>query len=139
MELVNKANGQWNIPELKKLLEEVLPDKKDVKNFEVTHDFEAIGKKTILLNAKQIDSVQLIILAMEDISDRKDLERKLADYTKELEIKVVERTAELTARVKELESLNQSMIGREIKMVELKKEIEDLKGESEHDTAPKDA
>lgn len=125
--LYQLGNGQWNIPELKKLLEEILPKKKTVKDYVVTHKFETIGEKTILLNARQIDSVQLIILAFEDITDRKSLEKKLAEYTKGLEVKVTERTKELTARVEELESLNKTMVGRELRMVELKKEIEDLK------------
>ena len=121
------GNGQWNIPDLRSLLEEILPQKKVVKNYEVVHDFETIGERIILLNARQVDSVQLIILAMEDITIRRDLEKKLAEYTKGLEDKVRERTEELSNRIKELEELNKSMIGREIKMVELKKEIEELK------------
>lgn len=121
------GNGQWNIPELKKLLEEVLPEKQVVENYEVTHTFETIGEKTMLLNARQIDSVQLIILAIEDITDRKALEEKLKEYTEGLEGKVAERTQELNNRLKELELLNKSMVGRELKMVELKKEIKDLK------------
>ena len=98
-----------------------------MKNYEVTHVFETIGKKTVLLNARQIDTVQLIILAIEDITDRKNLEEKLAKHTKGLEIKVAERTMELADRVKELEMINKSMVGRELKMIELKKEIENLK------------
>jgi hypothetical protein len=121
------GNGQWNIPELRKLLEEILPGKKIVKDFEVKHTFETVGVKTMLLNAKQIDSVKLIILAIEDITIRKELEEKLAEYTKLLECKVAERTGELANRVKELEVINKSMVGRELKMVELKKEIENLK------------
>jgi len=121
------GNGQWNIPDLRNLLEEILPQKKVVKNYEVVRDFETIGERIILLNARQVDSVQLIILAMEDITIRRDLEKKLAEYTKGLEDKVRERTEELSNRIKELEELNKSMIGREIKMVELKKEIEELK------------
>jgi len=125
--LYKLGNGQWNIPELKKLLEEILPQKKVVKDYEVTHIFETIGEKTILLNARQIDTVQLIILAMEDVTDKENLEKKLAEYTKELEVKIAERTKELADKIKELETVNKSMVGRELKMVELKKEIEDLK------------
>lgn len=121
------GNGQWGIPALKKLLEEVLPTKKIVKDYEVDHDFPTIGKKIMLLNANQVDSLELILLAFEDITGERDLERKLSEYTKSLEVKISERTKQLATRVKELEELNQSMVGREIKMIELKKEIEDLK------------
>ncbi len=124
--LFKLGNGQWDILELKHLLKEILPDKKDVRDYEVTHVFEKIGEKTILLNAKQIDSVQLIILAMEDVTEKKDLSLKLSDYTKGLEAKVTERTKDLSDRIKELEILNKTMVGRELRMVELKKEIEYL-------------
>jgi len=130
--LYKLGNGQWNVPELKKLLEEILPNKKVVKNYEVKHVFETIGEKTIMLNARQIDSVQLIILAMEDISERKELEKKLGQTVKDLEVKVRKRTAELSSRIKELELINESMEGRELKMVELKKEIENLKNQAKN-------
>jgi len=125
--LYELGNGQWNISELKKLMEEILPSKKVVKNYEVKHVFPTIGEKTMLLNARQIDTVQLIILAIEDITVKENLEEKLAEYTKGLENKVKERTADLAAKIKELEESNKIMVGRELKMVELKKEIVDLK------------
>jgi len=93
----------------------------------VTHVFENIGRRTMLLNASQIDTVQLIVLAIEDITDRKEMEEKLSEYTKGLEVKVAERTKELSDQLKQVESLNKSMVGREIKMMDLKKEIESLK------------
>ena len=127
MSLYNLGNGQWNIPELKSLLEEILPKKKVVKSYEVTHVFEAIGEKTMLLNARQIDAVQLIILAIEDITVRKSLEEQLAEHTRNLETIVSARTKELADRVSELEQLNKVMVGRETKMIEMKKEIERLK------------
>ena len=81
----------------------------------------------MLLNARQIDTVKLIILAIEDITDKENLKEKLAEYTKGLENKIAERTKELADKIKELELTNRSMVGRELKMVELKKEIVDLK------------
>src|SRR3989344_5763065 len=111
------GNGQWNIPDLKSLLENILPEKKAIRDYEVKHIFETIGVKTMLLNARQIDSVQLIILAIEDITVRKELEEKVANTVTELSTKVEERTADLQNRVKELEALNKTMVARELKMV----------------------
>jgi two-component system CheB/CheR fusion protein len=123
--LYELGNGQWNIPVLKSLLEEILPLKKVVKDYEVKHTFQKIGEKTICLNARQIDidTAHMIVLAMEDITERKELEQKLAEYTTGLELKVLERTKEIADRVKDLESLNKAMVGRELKMIELKKEL----------------
>jgi len=125
--LYRLGNGQWNIPELRSLFEEILPKKKDIRNYEVNHNFEKIGGKTMLLNARQIDSVKLIILAIEDITERKGLEKKLADYSKGLETTVVKRTKELVSRMEELERVNKIMVGREMKMIELKAELAKLK------------
>jgi len=124
--LYELGNGQWDIPELRSLMEDILPDKKVVRNYEVKHDFEKIGERTILLNARQIDTVQLIIVAMEDITDRKNLESKLAEYTKGLEEKITVQTGDLTRKISDLEMMNKSMIGRELKMIELKKENAEL-------------
>lgn len=114
------GNKQWDIPELKKLMEEILPDKKIVKDYKVVHEFPDIGVKTIKLNARQIDSVQLIILCLDDITISEN-------YTQKLESEVAKRTTELADRVKDLEEITKNMIGRELKMAELKKEIARIK------------
>ena len=131
--LYELGNGQWNIPILKSLLEEILPMKKVVKDYEVKHTFQKIGEKTILLNARQIDinKTHMIVLAMEDITVRKELEQKLAEYTTGLELKVAERTGEIAEKVKDLESLNKVMVGRELKMIELKEELKNLRAKLE--------
>lgn len=68
------GNGQWNIPLLRKLLEEVLPNETFFRNFEIQHTFDSIGERTLLLNARRIDHLQLILVAMEDITERKEIE-----------------------------------------------------------------
>ncbi|NTW24487.1 MAG: PAS domain S-box protein [Lentimicrobium sp.] len=69
------GNNQWDIPELRELLETVLPEKTTFENFEVQHVFSSIGKRTMLLNARQIQrstgKEKIILLAIEDITDRK--------------------------------------------------------------------
>jgi PAS domain S-box-containing protein len=71
------GNRQWDIPKLRELLDEILPAHKQLTDFEVEHEFEQIGRRTMLLNARQIDSVQLILLAIEDISERRHAEAEL--------------------------------------------------------------
>jgi PAS domain S-box-containing protein len=66
------GNGQWNIPKLRTLLEEVLPRKRFFKDFEVTHDFERIGPRTLLLSGRQVDHLQRILLFIEDITERRE-------------------------------------------------------------------
>jgi len=75
------GNSQWDIAQLRKLLEEILPSKKSFEGFEVEHDFPNIGRRTMLLNARQIynekTKEKLILLAIEDITERKEAEDKL--------------------------------------------------------------
>ena len=125
------GNHQWDIPGLRKLLEDVLPDKKVFNDFEISHEFPKIGLKIMLLNARQLDETDQILLAIEDITLKRVIELKLADYTKNLEEGIAAKTEELKTRVDELSKLNGVMVGREIKMAELKKEIAELKKRSD--------
>ena len=75
------GNRQWDIPMLRKLLENILPMNKFFEDYEVEHDFESIGRKTMLLNArkiyKEMNNVEFILLAIEDITERKKSEEQL--------------------------------------------------------------
>ncbi len=86
------GNRQWNIPKLKDLLENILPQNSIFNDFEVEHQFETIGRKIMLLNARRIYSdekqIQLILLAIEDVTEREY-------YKRHLEEMVERRTAEL--------------------------------------------
>ena len=79
------GNGQWNIPKLRVLFEDILPNNTVFNNYEVDHEFPGIGRKVILLNARQIFrkniGSHIILLAMEDITARKliEAERSLLD------------------------------------------------------------
>jgi len=68
--LYELGNRQWDVPELRELLEEILPQHNSFEDFRVTHDFESIGGRTMLLNARQVHSEagkeRLILLAIED-------------------------------------------------------------------------
>jgi len=121
------GNHQWDIPELRKLLEDILPQKKVFNDFEVSHEFPNIGLRIMLLNARKLDDTKQILLAIEDITLKKAIEIKLVNYTKDLERGVAEKTEELKARIDELSKINRLMTGRELKMVELKEEIAELK------------
>jgi len=71
MLIYNLGNGQWNIPKLRELLEEVVPRNNSFNDFEVSYEFPSIGQKTMLLNARlinQADQGKLILLAIEDIT-----------------------------------------------------------------------
>src|SRR5712671_2856483 len=67
------GNRQWNIPALRKLLEELLPQNNQFQDFEVEHEFDHIGHRTMLLNARRLvqrgGRAQLILLAIEDITE----------------------------------------------------------------------
>ena len=77
------GNKQWDIPKLRELLETILPQKATFDNYEVEHDFASIGRRTMLLNARQIQRVlgkeRIILLAIEDITERKQLENLLTE------------------------------------------------------------
>jgi len=78
------GNYQWESMELRELLERILPKHRQMSNYSVTHDFPFIGHKTILLNARQVDSKQLILVAMEDITAQVNLKHDSDEMTANL-------------------------------------------------------
>jgi len=78
------GNGQWNIPSLRKFFEEILPSGKKFAHYEVTHKFETIGNKIMLLNARQIGTMPIILLNIEDITERRLRETELQELNSEL-------------------------------------------------------
>ena len=90
------GNKQWDIPKLRELLETILPEKATFDNYEVEHDFATIGRRTMLLNARQIQRVlgkeRIILLAIEDITERKKTEEAIKGLNEELQDHLQELT-----------------------------------------------
>ncbi len=83
------GNGQWDIPSLKALLDRLLTRKESFDDFEVDHDFPTIGRRVMLLNARLVrqspDRAPLVLLALEDVTERRRAEALLAAHSAALE------------------------------------------------------
>src|SRR5256714_10428048 len=75
------GNGQWDIPALRTLLEDVVPQSSVFNDFELEHTFPVIGRRVMLLNARQLKAGnhgELLVLAMEDVTERRRAEEEVA-------------------------------------------------------------
>lgn len=109
----NLGNGQWDIPTLRKLLEDILPKNTFFKGFEVTHEFPFIGRKVMILNARQIHHDKknaseflppIILLAIEDITEMMLVAEKISVHTHQLKSELEEKNKKLELNIKKLES-----------------------------------
>jgi two-component system CheB/CheR fusion protein len=70
------GNGQWDVPALRMLLEEVLSKDQEVSDYEVEHEFREIGRRSMILNARKLSEGDgrdgLILLAIEDVTERRE-------------------------------------------------------------------
>jgi len=100
------GDGQWDIPKLRVLFEDILPKQTVFNGYDVEHDFPGIGRKIILLNARQIFrgkiGSHIILLGMEDITERRRAEDELKEKNREidqlnesLEVRIVNAVDEL--------------------------------------------
>ena len=114
--LFELGNGQWNIPALRKLLEEILPKDTFFRGFEVEHEFPLIGHRVMLLNARRIYQDQsaaspepIILLALEDITEMTSIATKLASHAKKHVIQISDDPTKLEAHLKELAHLKKKV------------------------------
>src|SRR4051794_16270473 len=76
------GNGQWDIPDLRRLLEDIVPKSSVFDDFELEHTFPAIGRRVMLLNARKLQAGhhgELLVLAMGDVTERKRAEEALLE------------------------------------------------------------
>jgi len=96
------GNGQWDIPDLRTLLEDIVPKSSVFNDFELEHDFPSIGRRVMLLNARKLQAGhhgELLVLAMEDVTERRRAEEEIAK---------AKETAETANRTKSLFLANMS-------------------------------
>ncbi|MFO8049493.1 MAG: PAS domain S-box protein [Desulfosudaceae bacterium] len=90
------GDRQWDIPELRQLLETLLPQKRILDDYELEHEFADLGRRTMLFNAREIQrksgQERLILLAIEDITERKQTEKARKEQSRTLN----ERNKELS-------------------------------------------
>ncbi|MEA2465725.1 MAG: hypothetical protein QOJ98_3472 [Acidobacteriota bacterium] len=75
------GNGQWDIPALRTLLEDIVPMSSVFNDFELEHDFPNLGRRVMLLNARKLrqrNHAELLVLAMEDVTERRRAEAEVA-------------------------------------------------------------
>ncbi|MCE5278048.1 MAG: chemotaxis protein CheB [Planctomycetaceae bacterium] len=99
------GNGQWNIPQLRKLIEEVLSKESGFQDFRVEHEFPDIGRKIMLISGQHIppppDMPQRLLLTIEDITQRESDSQSLND----LNASLAERTSLAEQRAGQLRTL----------------------------------
>ena len=75
--LFELGDGQWNIPALRTVLEDIILKHRTVEAYEVEHEFPILGRRVMLLNARRVldeaGSDSAILLAIEDVTQRREL------------------------------------------------------------------
>ena len=106
------GDGQWDIPQLHKLLDDILAYNTFFKGFQVAHQFPEIGRKVMILNGRQIyikehsgftSHSPIILLAIEDVTEMMIIAKKFANHSDQIEIRFVERAKKMEAQIKKLE------------------------------------
>ena len=88
--LFDLGDGQWNIPALRTILEDIIPKHRTVEAYEVEHEFPILGRRVMLLNARRVldeaGSDSAILLAIEDVTKRRDSEREKDELLRQKEV-----------------------------------------------------
>jgi two-component sensor histidine kinase len=88
--LYTLGDGQWDIPKLRVLLEQIIPKHGVMEDYEVEHEFPGIGHRTMCLNARQVvykaGAANTILLGIEDVTERLILEREKDELLRQKEV-----------------------------------------------------
>lgn len=127
------SNRQWDIPKLRQLLEEVISKNIVFDKYEVKHDFKAIGPKIMLLTARRLAGKRMILITIEDITERRKLEDDLV-WAKERQYRALIDAIPQKAFLKDKNSVYlycNSSYARDLKI-----KPEEIKGKTDYDFFP---
>ena len=106
-------NGQWDIPGLRELLENILPETSKYDDFEVEHDFGTLGYKILHFNARLIcdddDQIQLIFLAIADVTNLEFNRRGLEQLVEKRLVDLIEAQKEAETALLEIKKLKDQL------------------------------
>ncbi len=92
-------NGDWDIPELRRALRESIPDSGILDDIEVTHTFRDLGTRHLEINVRRLEEDFLLLVAIEDVTERKDAEANREFLLSELQHRIKNILAKVTAIV----------------------------------------
>ncbi len=103
------GDGQWNIPTLQKFLKDILPKKTFFKGYEIAHDFPGIGRKVMIMNARELHFKEdetfepVILLAMEDVTAMIAVAERMSEHVNKVEMKMAEQTKAMMLKIERLQ------------------------------------
>lgn len=139
--LLELNNKQWDIPDLRKLLNEIIPQNSQFKDFKVIHNFPGLGERVLMLNASRIiqksHGTQLILLSINDITETIQLQIKekelLEKSVRESTLSNIKLESAIKERTKALKNANRSLTYKNKELHHLNKELEAFTFTSSHD------
>jgi PAS domain S-box-containing protein len=124
------GDGQWDIPELRLLLKGVAPRHAVIEAYEVERDFPVIGRRSMLLNARELffqkNARKLILLAIEDVTDRRAAEREIANLLQQKETLLQEMQHRIANSLQIIAAIL-SLKARTVKSEETRQHLEDAR------------
>jgi transcriptional regulator with GAF, ATPase, and Fis domain len=121
------GNGEWNVPELRTLLDEILPNNRAFDNFIVEREFPSLGRRVMLLNARKLVRAEtpdgLILLAIEDTTDRKSSEEEVIHFREDSPLQS-DRLGNVNDEVVEVKRNFEEFIGSSAAMERVMRQVE---------------
>ena len=128
--LYELGRGEWNIPQLRLLLGQIIPEQGAMENYEVEHDFRSLGRRTMLLSARQVfderASPANIFLSIEDVTSKRLLEREHAELLRQKDM-LLDETYHRVANSLQIVASIISMKARKLTSDEARRHLEDTR------------